>query len=371
MKREFLPRLVAWELTGRCNLNCVHCRASASDKVDPNELSTEEIKATIDDIAGFCKPILILTGGEPLIREDVFEIARHATEKGLRVVLGTNGTLLTSEVVGKLKDSGVQRVSISIDCAFAEEHDSFRGMRGAYEASLKGIEACKEGGLEFQINTTVTKRNLNELQRIFDQAVELGAVAHHIFLLVPTGRGKVIEDEEIPPEEYERVLNWMYDMQRRMDRKAEKPLHRMFMKATCAPHFIRVIQRRAKKDGSDITLGRHGLDAMSSGCMAGTGFCFISRYGEVNTCGYMPIKAGNIREQPFRDIWENSKLFNDLRDRNNLKGKCGACEYRMLCGGCRARAYARYGDYLAEEPYCIYQPKVMRAGGTSPRARSH
>lgn len=360
MKREFLPRLVAWELTGRCNLNCVHCRASASDKIDPNELSLQEIKATIDNIASFYKPILILTGGEPLIREDVYEIASYATEKGLRVVLGTNGTLLTPEAVTKLKEAGIQRVSISLDCAYAEEHDSFRGMKGAYEASLKGIEACKAGGLEFQINTTVTKRNLGELQSIFDQVVELGAVAHHIFLLVPTGRGKAIEDEEIPPEEYEKVLNWMYDRQKDTDLQEASSPHNMYMKATCAPHFIRVIQQRSKEDGSDITLGRHGLDAMTSGCMAGTGFCFISRYGEVNTCGYMPVKAGNIREEPFKDIWMNSKLFNDLRDRNNLKGKCGKCEFRMLCGGCRARAYAKYDDYLEEEPYCIYQPKVMR-----------
>ncbi|MEE8167785.1 MAG: heme b synthase [Candidatus Hydrothermarchaeales archaeon] len=352
--KEFLPRLIAWEVTGRCNLNCVHCRASASSRIDPNELSLEEITATIDNITSFCNPILILTGGEPLVRKDVFDIARYGTDKGMRVVVGTNGTLLTPSVVKKLMDAGVKRVSISIDCAYAEEHDSFRGMKGAYERSLKGIEACKEAGLEFQINTTVTKRNLDQLEHIFDQVVKLGAVAHHIFLLVPTGRGKALEDEEILPKEYERVLNWMYDMQKKMDSEDSV---RMFMKATCAPHFIRVIQQRSKEDGSNITLGRHGLDAITSGCMAGTAFCFISRYGEVNTCGYLPVKAGNIREQSFKEIWENSKLFNDLRDRKNLKGKCGACEYKVLCSGCRARAYARYNDYLAEEPYCVYQPK--------------
>ncbi len=358
MKKEFLPRLIAWEITGRCNLNCAHCRASASNKADPNELSFDEIKRGIDDIASFCKPILILTGGEPLVRKDVYEIVEYGTKMGLRVVVGTNGTMLTKAVAAKLKSVGVQRVSVSIDCAYAEEHDSFRGREGAYERTMRGIEACKQAGLEFQVNTTVTQRNLDELEEIFQRAVDLGAVAHHIFLLVPTGRGKSIEDEEIPPEDYEKVLNWMYDKQSEMDSFATATHQRMFMKATCAPHFIRVIQQRSKEDGSDITLGRHGLDAMTSGCMAGTGFCFISRYGEVNTCGYMPVKAGNIREQPFKEIWEGSKLFNDLRDRNNLKGKCGACEYRMLCGGCRARAYARHSDYLAEEPYCAYTPKL-------------
>ncbi len=363
MKKEFLPRLIAWEITGRCNLNCAHCRASASSKADPNELTLGEIKRGIDDIAGFYKPILIITGGEPLVRKDVYDITEHATKKGLRVVLGTNGTMLTPAVVAKLKKAGIQRVSVSIDCAYAEEHDSFRGSSGAYERTMRGIEACKQGGLEFQINTTVTKRNLGELEKIFQRAVNLGAAAHHIFLLVPTGRGKSIEDEEIPPAEYENVLNWMYEKQKEMDSLSASH-GRMFMKATCAPHFIRVIQQRSKEDGSDITLGRHGLDALTSGCMAGTGFCFVSRYGEVNTCGYMPVKAGNIREQPFKEIWENSKLFNDLRDRDNLKGKCGACEYRMLCGGCRARAYARTGDYLAEEPYCAYTPGLW-AGSAS------
>ncbi len=336
---EFLPRLIAWELTGSCNLRCAHCRASASDVRDPNELSAEEIKNTVDNIASFCKPVLILTGGEPLLREDIFEIVRYATEKGLRVVVGTNGTLITPQVAEKLLKAGVRRVSISIDCAYAEEHDEFRGVRGAYEEALKGIEACKKAGLEFQINTTVTKRNLRELEKIYALAQKLGAAAHHIFLLVPTGRGKVIEDEEISPEDYEQVLNWMSNAGKEMP-----------MKATCAPHFVRVLRQKGKQGGRD-------LDASASGCMGGTGFAFISRTGEVNPCGYLPVRAGNIREQPFREIWENSKLFKDLRNRKALKGKCGACEYKFICGGCRARAYAKFGDYMAEEPYCIYVPK--------------
>lgn len=349
--KKFLPRLIAWELTGKCNLRCVHCRASAEHERDPNELSTEEIKNTIDNIVSFSNPIIILTGGEPLVREDVFEIARYGTEKGARVVLGTNATLITPEIAQKLIRSGIKRVSVSLDGSTPETHDDFRKLPGAFDAAMKGIEACKKMGLDFQINTTVTKRNINDLQNIFDLAIKLGAEAHHIFLLVPTGRGKAIEDEEIPPEEYERVLNWMYDMQRSK---------RMFMKATCAPHFFRVVDQRSKEEGLNITAGRTGLNAMTSGCLGGTGFCFISRTGEVNPCGYLPVKAGNIRERSFKDIWLDSRLFNDLRDPKKLKGKCGKCEYKIRCGGCRARAYARYNDYLAEEPYCVYQPKSWK-----------
>ena len=343
-----LPRLIALELTQSCNLKCMHCRASATRERDPNELSTQEIKDIIDDIASFSRPTLILTGGEPLIRKDIYEIARHATKKGLKVVVGTNGTLITRGVAQKLIESGVRRVSISIDCAYAEEHDEFRGVEGAYGRALEGIEACKEAGLEFQINTTVTKRNVGELQQIHDLALNLGAVAHHIFLLVPTGRGKAIEKEELSPAEYEEVLNWIYDML----------AGEIFVKATCAPQFVRLVAQRSKEAGLSIPSGEPGLEASMSGCMGGISYSFISSIGEVNPCGYLPVKAGNVREHSFKDIWRDSELFNELRDRERLKGKCGHCEYKLKCGGCRARAYARYNDYLAEEPYCTYQPKL-------------
>lgn len=359
MNRDFLPRIVALELTASCNLKCAHCRASAKQKRDPNELTTKEIKGVIANIASFSKPIIILTGGEPLIREDVYEIADYATNKGLRVVLGTNATLIDEEVARKLKRSGVKRISVSIDCAYSKEHDDFRGVRGAFDRALRGIEACKKAGLEFQINTTVTKHNVGDLQDIYNLAVELGAAAHHLFLLVPTGRGKAIEKEEIPPEEYERVLNWMYDVQKDGYSKANQP--KIFMRATCAPHYLRVVKQRSKEDGLDIASGRKRLDALTSGCMGGISFAFISQIGDVNPCGYLPAKAGNIRERSFKDIWIGSKLFKELRNRRKLKGKCGACEYKILCGGCRARAYARYGDYLAEEPYCVYKPKAWVA----------
>ncbi len=340
------PRLIAWELTNACNLACIHCRADAIKEPGPDELSTDEAKHFIDELIEY-KPIIILTGGEPLLRPDVYEIAQYATRKGFRVVLATNGTLLTPEIVKRLIDVGIQRVSISIDGSSAETHDTFRAERGAFEGALRGIELLKNQGLDFQINTTITKRNLDEIPGIYDLAIKLGASALHIFLLVPTGRGEEIEEQEIPPDEYERVLNWFYD------KSKEKKLQ---LKATCAPHYFRIMRQRAKAEGIRITPETHGLEAMTKGCLGGSGFCFISYKGEVYPCGYLPALAGNIRQKPFKVIWEKSKVFNDMRAPDKLKGKCGICEYRRVCSGCRARAYAATGDYMEEEPYCVYTP---------------
>jgi len=342
------PRLIAWELTNACNLACIHCRASAIREPAPDELSTEEAKHFIDELVEY-RPIIILTGGEPLLRPDFYDIARYASGKGLRVVLATNGTLLTPGIVRKLKEVGIQRVSISIDGSTAQTHDAFRGEPGAFEAALRGIDMLKNEGIGFQINTTITKRNLAEIPGIYDLALELGASALHIFLLVPTGRGQEIEEEEIPPQEYERVLNWFYDKSRDS---------RIQLKATCAPHYFRIMRQRARAEGIRITQKTHGFEAMTKGCLGGSGFCFVSSKGDVYPCGYLPALAGNIRKRPFRMIWESSKVFKDLRDPGKLKGKCGMCEYRMVCGGCRARAYAATGDYLAEEPYCVYIPAI-------------
>jgi len=342
-------RMIAWEITGVCNLKCAHCRASAISERDPNELSTEECFALIDNIVTFSNPVIILTGGEPLMREDVFDIAKYGMKKGLRMVIATNGTLITDDIARKMAEVGIPRVSVSLDSAIPEVHDKFRGVKGAFEASLKGLEAAKRAGVEFQINTTITKRNIDEIEDILNLAIKIGAVAHHIFLLVPTGRGKELTNEEIPPEEYEKVLNWFYD------KKKEVPIQ---LKATCAPHFYRIMRQRAKEEGKKITVQTHGLDAMTRGCLGGTSFCFISHLGQIQPCGYLEIDCGNVRKKPFKDIWENSKVFNDLRDFSKLEGKCGICEYKKVCGGCRARAYARTGNYLAEEPYCVYEPKA-------------
>ncbi|HDP70009.1 MAG TPA: heme b synthase [Actinobacteria bacterium] len=353
-------RMIAWEITGVCNLKCAHCRASAISERDPNELSTEECFALIDNIASFSNPVIILTGGEPLMREDVFDIAEYGMEKGLRMVMAPNGTLITDEVARKMAEVGIPRISVSLDSAIREVHDEFRGVKGAFEASLKGLEKAKRAGVEFQINTTITKRNIDEIEDILNLAIKIGAKAHHIFLLVPTGRGKDLADEEISPEDYEKILNWFYDKKKEVSHARRQA--GIQLKATCAPHFYRIMRQRAKEDGEKITFQTHGLNAMTRGCLGGTSFCFISHVGQVQPCGYLEINCGNVREQAFQEIWENSKVFNDLRDFSKLEGKCGACEYKKVCGGCRARAYARTGNYLAEEPYCVYEPRTKGKG---------
>jgi len=345
-------RMVAWEVTRSCNLACVHCRASAECGPYKGELDTTRCLRLLDEIASFSKPVIILTGGEPLLRPDIFEIAAYGNQKGLRMVMATNGTLVTEQMAGRITASGIQRVSISIDGLNAESHDAFRKVPGAFAGTMAGIKAMKKAGLEFQINTTVTKANLDQIKGIFDLTVRLGAAAHHIFLLVPTGRGKEMADQEIPPEEYEKTLDWFYEESLR------SPIQ---LKATCAPHYFRIYHQRkgaAQEKAKGAAAGRDALHAMTRGCMGGSSFCFISHTGQVQPCGYLELDCGQIKEKGFEEIWENSPIFKNLRDLNLYGGKCGRCEFTRVCGGCRARAYEITGDYLAEEPYCIYEPGV-------------
>ena len=341
-------RLVAWETTRNCNLACVHCRASASMGPHEGELGTEEAFRLLDQIAEVAKPIIILTGGEPLLRSDIYDITRHGADLGMRMVMALNGTLITEKVAQELIDAGIQRISVSLDGSSAETHDRFRQVDGAFEGTLRGIDFLKKVGMEFQINTTITKTNLDQISKIQELAIDLGAVAHHIFLLVPTGRGKYIVDQEIDAAEYENTLNWFYD---------QRELTPLQLKATCAPHYYRILRQRAKKDGISVTFERYGLDAVTRGCLGGIGFCFISHRGTVQPCGYLDLDSGNVREKSFAEIWKNSEVFNSLRNYDNLTGKCGACEYKRVCGGCRARAYEATGDYLSEEPLCSYVPR--------------
>lgn len=341
-------RMIAWEITRRCNLSCIHCRASAENGCYPDELKTEECLKLLDDIASFSQPVIILTGGEPLLREDIFHVAHHGSEKGLRMVMAVNGTLVDEAMAQEMQDSGIQRISVSIDGASAESHDRFRQVPGAFEGALRGIRCAKKVGLEFQINTTITRQNSHELPAILDLAIDLGAAAHHVFLLVPTGRGKDLIDQQVTAQEYEEILTWFYDQ------KETSPLH---LKATCAPQFYRILRQKARKEGKSVTYQNFGLDATTRGCLGGVSFCFISHIGQVQPCGYLELNCGNVRDNTLEQIWKTSSVFRDLRDFNSYEGRCGRCEYRKVCGGCRARAFEMAGNFLAEEPYCAYEPR--------------
>ena len=348
------PRLhlVAWELTRKCNLFCAHCRGSATADSYQDELTTEECFRFVDQILEVGRPILILTGGEPLSRDDVLEIARYAAGRGLRVVMGTNGTLITEEVATQLKAVPIARVGISLDFPVAELQDNFRDQTGAFAAAMRGITNARRAGIEIQINSTITRLNVDCLDELLNLSLEVGAVAFHPFMLVPTGRGKGLASVELSSERYEQTLHWLYDKQTELG-------DRIFFKPTDVPHFLRVVKQRQKQDKSKkvtAVTGRNPANTITRGCLAGTGFCFVSHRGKVKGCGYLDVEAGDIRKETFAQVWTGSALFNQLRDLANLKGKCGVCEYRKICGGCRARAFEVTGDYLAAEPYCVYEP---------------
>lgn len=349
-----VPRVIAWESTRACNLACRHCRASAQLEPAPDQLTTSEVKELIDEISAMYhtrsapwKPIFIISGGEPLMRDDVFEIASHATDQGLRPAISPNGTLITPEAVERMMAAGIKRVSVSIDGSSAARHDAIRGVVGAFDAAKRGVGHCRDGGLPFQINTTVMRQNVDDLETLHGLVVSLGAAAWHIFMLVPTGRGRI--DDELTAQGYEQILNRIYDA------ALDSPIP---LRVTCGPQFMRLVLTRKEESVTPPNLvGRQrGLDRMSRGCLAGMGYCFVSHRGEVYPCGYLPVLAGNVREESFETIYQDSPVFQQLRDLGQLEGKCGECAFVHRCGGCRARAFALTGNYMAEEPYCAYNP---------------
>ncbi len=327
-------RMVAWELTRNCNLNCIHCRARASAGPHDDELSLAECKVILDDISAFASPTIIVTGGEPLLRPDIFDIISYGRDKGLRMVIAVNGTLLDESAAGRLKEAGILRVSMSLDGKDAAGHDAFRGVNGSFHAVMKGADILRETGLPFQINTTVTRLNVEDLGAIYDLVKAMGAVAWHIFLLVPVGRGEGLKGEELNAAMYEEVLEWLYSVEKRAE---------IEMKVTCAPHYYRLVKEK-------------GDEPKSAGCLAGKSFLFISHKGVAQPCGYLELDCGDVRAQGVREVWEKSPEFERLRDLTGYKGKCGRCRYVRICGGCRARARELRGDYLEEEPYCSYKP---------------
>jgi heme b synthase len=341
-------KLIFWETTRACNLGCPHCRASAQNFRSQDELTTLEAMTFMNQAASFSRPILVFSGGEPLLREDIYELASYAHRLGLKPAIATNATLITEDIAYKLKENNVKLVAVSLYGASAQAHDDFCGLPGAFQRSLLGIENVSKASLQLQINTTVTKKNLDELENMACLAQELGAGSFHVFFLVPTGRGKAIEGDEISPQEYEQAFNRLYELQLKFPLK---------IKATCAPHYYRLFYQRGSINSSKIDGWAH----LTKGCLAGQGVCFISYSGQVFGCGYLPIPAGSLRIQDFRTIWFQSPLFETLRDESLLEGKCGTCEFRRTCGGCRARAYATGGNYLAEEPGCAYQPLTVKS----------
>jgi radical SAM protein with 4Fe4S-binding SPASM domain len=343
---KFVPRLVAWELTNRCNLRCRHCRAADAGDPVPDELTPDEAQTLIEQIAEFAPLTLILSGGEPTVREDFMDIVRSGIRHKLRVAVATNGVCLNEAMAQSLKAEGVSRISLSLDGADAQTHDGLRGLEGAYDRLLGAAALLKRVGLPFQINTTVTKNNVEQLPKIVEFVPTLGAVEHHVFMFVPTGRGETMADESLGAEAYENTLRWLAKAQE------SAPLH---IQVTCGPHYQRILRQEGYIDPSKESSRRRG-----GGCLAGTAFAFVSARGEVMPCGYLPIPAGDVRIQSFGEIWRSSALFNDLRDRKRLQGRCGACEYRRVCGGCRARAYAVSGDVSGEEPYCAHEPARLK-----------
>lgn len=364
-------RLMFWETTKACNLRCQHCRAVPQATLGPADLTTDEALGVMNQIAEVAKPVLILSGGEPLYRPDIFALGAYGKQKGFRMALATNGTLIDRRVAANIASAGFSRVAVSLDGAIAATHDRFRGLPGSHERALRGLQHLRDEGVSIQINSTIAKHNVAELPDLLELALSIGADALHLFMLVPVGCGlDIAEREMLPADEYERVLNWFYDQSKAC------PID---LKATCAPHYFRIraqriVEERRRGDRSTPFIahgtrlkaapdpgGGRPLSTMTRGCLAGTSVCFLSNLGEVYPCGYLPVSAGSVRRQRFSEIWSASPVFRRLRDPEALAGKCGICRYQAICGGCRARAFARGGNYLAEEPFCTYEPELDEA----------
>ncbi|NLY55004.1 MAG: putative heme d1 biosynthesis radical SAM protein NirJ2 [Firmicutes bacterium] len=332
--------IISWNTTRACNLKCKHCYRDAGAK-EQRELTTAEGMKLLEEIARSGFKIMVFSGGEPMLRDDIYDLVAYARELGMRPVFGSNGTLITKEVAQKLKDAGALRMGISIHSSTPDHHDELHQVPGSWAAAIEGVKNCLEVGLGVQLHTTVTEPNYDDVENITDLAVELGAEAHHVFFLVPTGRGKELVGEMLTAAHYERLLHRILDKQKMVD---------IELKPTCAPQFMRI----ARMKGMEMRFTR--------GCLAGTSYCVITPNGDVNPCPYLPLKVGNVLETPFDKIWAESPIFKDLRTME-WGGRCGTCDHKDVCGGCRARAYyATDGDYMAEDPWCLYRAGATAAG---------
>jgi len=353
------PFTVAWEVTRACAYACIHCRAEAQPKRDPRELTTDEGFRLIDDLVDVGRPILIVTGGDPMMRPDLFDLIRYASGRGLRVALSPTATkLVTLERLREARDAGVARIQMSLDGSRPEVQDAFRGRPGSFQRTLEILDDIRSAGISLQVGTTVSRYNVDDLDAIARVVGEYGTVMWSLFFLVPTGRGR--REDMISPEEHERVFNWLYDLSK------TAPFD---VRTTAAQHYRRVVIQRRRQEATSSETGllvtgagysfADGLGQSNRGVNDGNGFAFISHTGDVCPSGFLPLPGGNVRDKPFAEIYRNSTLFRDLRDYSGLKGKCGVCDFRDVCGGSRARAYAVSGDYLESDPYCVYQPPSM------------
>jgi len=358
------PRLVFWETTAGCNLECIHCRRlEVSRELSKRDLTTEESKNLIAQLAECGRPLLVLSGGEPLMRPDVFDLADHARQQGLACAMATNGTLVDRAVAGKIAAAGIRRVSVSLDGADAGTHDRFRGIAGSFDRALEGIGHLRAAGAPVQVNMTLARHNIEQMEALFALTERIGAVALHVFALVPVGCGvEIADDEMLSPEQTEATLARFYELAKRS---------RLETRATCAPQYSRLVRqrRRAMREVRGQRLEAReeeaGLEQShppgrgpepGRGCLAGSGVCFISHDGKVFPCGYLPVEAGDVRREKFATIWRESAVFARLRRPDLLTGKCGVCEFAQVCLGCRARAYSQTGDFMSEEPSCPYVP---------------
>ena len=324
--------MLFWESTWKCNLTCKHCRRLDAPENKTDELATLEMCKVLDSVATLGKPIIVFSGGEPLLRDDWEELSAYTKSLSLPTALATNGTLITPELAKRIAPA-FRRVAVSLDGIDGETHDTFRGVSGAFEAALAGIAALRVENVDVQINVTVTAHNADQLEGMYELAENVGAMGIHLFLLVPVGCGAEIPaSQHLTAERYEQTLNWV------CDRQATGPLE---IRATCGPHYYRVAAQRGMKVSH------------SRGCLAGISVAFVSHSGEVFPCGYLPVSCGSVKNRPFAEIWNSSEVFSNLRDYSKLTGKCGCCKFKQICGGCRARAFATTGDYLSEEPFCI------------------
>ena len=348
------PRIISWNITLRCPLKCAHCYVNAGEREADGVLSTEEAFGVIDQICQIGKPVVVLSGGEPLMREDIFDIARYGIKKGLRMVMGTSGVLIDPASAILIREAGIKAVAISLDSKNPSVHDSFRGMHGGWDMAVQAIRNCRNEGISVQVNMSVVRPDINEVNAVIDLGTSLGVRDYQVFFPVPTGRAQEMEHGK--PNEYETLI-----------RQILKKYYNSSIKIrpTCAPQFRRIAEDLGIKNPS---WGR--------GCIAGISYCRIYANGDVTPCPYLPFSAGNVRNTPFSDIWNNSEIFAALRDPDRLTGKCGNCKYKIICGGCRARAYRGadtfshrwcdglalrdqlIGDLYAGDPGCPYEPEA-------------